>query len=97
MIPISEYEKLVNCEKPRKRRTTANPQFSHAAIEAKRITKLEVANERKNRRQMALLKHNFKPNKNQSFHFQFLKSQKVFNSENELFPGKLQFSLQLIN
>ncbi|CAG2165070.1 unnamed protein product [Oppiella nova] len=36
------------CE--RKRRTTANPQFSSAALEAKRITKLEIAERKAKRR-----------------------------------------------
>jgi len=39
------------CE--RKRRTTANPQFSSAALEAKRISKLEIA-ERKAKRRLLI-------------------------------------------
>ena len=42
----------------RKRRTTANPQFSSAALEAKRLTQQEIVNERKHRRQLANDKQN---------------------------------------
>lgn len=51
LVPREEYEELANKKNSRKRRTTANPQFSSAALEAKRQTKMEIIAERKNRRQ----------------------------------------------
>ena len=52
LISREEYDEVVNRKNSRKRRTTANPQFSSAALEAKRLTKLEIIAERKNRRQL---------------------------------------------
>ncbi len=40
------------CE--RKRRTTANPQFSSAALEAKRISKLEIAERKASKRRLLI-------------------------------------------
>ncbi|XP_054155975.1 PHD finger protein 21A-like isoform X1 [Oppia nitens] len=48
------------CE--RKRRTTANPQFSSAALEAKRITKLELAERKAKRRLMINNSYNIAAN-----------------------------------
>lgn len=42
----------------RKRRTTANPQFSSAALEAKRITKLELAERKAKRRLLTNITNN---------------------------------------
>uniref|UniRef100_A0A834VAB7 Uncharacterized protein n=1 Tax=Sarcoptes scabiei TaxID=52283 RepID=A0A834VAB7_SARSC len=58
LIPVRDYHKIVATKTSRKRRTTANPQFSSAAIEAKRITKQEIANERKHKKQLALERSN---------------------------------------
>ena len=97
-----DLEKMANCKKPRKRRTTANPQFSHAAIEAKRITQMEIANERRHRRRLALetkqqRRHSKQQNNNNktlssSSSSQqpndYIKSINIFKPANEMFPGK---------
>ncbi|XP_027197869.2 uncharacterized protein LOC113792165 [Dermatophagoides pteronyssinus] len=98
-----DLEKMANCKKPRKRRTTANPQFSHAAIEAKRITQMEIANERRHRRRLALetkqqrrhSKQQINNNKNLSSSSSssskqpndYIKSINIFKPANEMFPG----------
>lgn len=86
LVHKNDLEKMANCKKPRKRRTTANPQFSHAAIEAKRITKMEIANERRHRRRIALEKHHNKPCEPTNLN-DLLKSMNVFKQTNEMFPG----------
>ena len=48
----------------RKRRTTANPQFSSAALEAKRITKLELAERKAKRRLLTNITNNNNSNNN---------------------------------
>lgn len=47
---MEKYDEIISRKNVRKQRTTANPQFSSAALEAKRVTKLELLEERKNRR-----------------------------------------------
>lgn len=53
LVTKTALKEIQNKKSERKRRTTANPQFSNAAIEAKRITAMEVAAKRARRREMA--------------------------------------------
>ncbi|KAI1309083.1 hypothetical protein HDE_00292 [Halotydeus destructor] len=54
LVTKSALTEIQNKKTERKRRTTANPQFSNAAIEAKRITAMETAAKRQRRREAAL-------------------------------------------
>lgn len=53
LVTKQALKEIQNKKSERKRRTTANPQFSNAAIEAKRITAMETAAKRARRREMA--------------------------------------------
>lgn len=54
LLTKQALSEIQNKKYERKRRTTANPQFSNAAIEAKRITAMEIAAKRAKRREMML-------------------------------------------
>ncbi|XP_015790698.1 uncharacterized protein LOC107367510 [Tetranychus urticae] len=53
LVTKQALKEIQNKKCERKRRTTANPQFSNAAIEAKRINAMEVAAKRAKRKEMA--------------------------------------------
>jgi hypothetical protein len=63
LLTKETLSELQNRKCERKRRTTANPQFSSAALEAKRITKLELA-ERKAKRRLLITNNNSDNNTN---------------------------------
>lgn len=93
-----EYNEFQSRKNSRKRRTTANPQFSSAALEAKRVTKMEIIAERKLRRQLATQKQDSfnklkngnelrSPN-NKMSRFLEDKTKNLFKIENkQLYPG----------
>ncbi|XP_053206618.1 probable serine/threonine-protein kinase MARK-A, partial [Panonychus citri] len=58
LVTKQTLKEIQNKKCERKRRTTANPQFSNAAIEAKRINAMEVAAKRAKRREMAASERN---------------------------------------
>ncbi|XP_074595640.1 uncharacterized protein LOC141850812 [Brevipalpus obovatus] len=58
LVTKQTLKEIQNKKCERKRRTTANPQFSNAAIEAKRITAMEVAAKRAKRKEMAAAEKN---------------------------------------